>query len=170
MSDRVDKKDGNVLVKSTGSKAVETRDRYMNRFPTILGMNVWDDMFGGFFNEFDKFFGRDQTVPCDVIQNKDQSGNIVSTDIQYALAGYDKENIAIDVKDNRLFLTVEKTEETDDSAKEYLHKGISHRRIEVAYDLSGYDKDAIAANFENGVLKLSLPVNKESGVKKIEIK
>jgi HSP20 family molecular chaperone IbpA len=133
-------------------------------------MNVWDDMFGGFFSEFDKFFGNDQTVPCDVVQNKDKNGDIVSTDIQYALAGYDKENITIDVKDNRLFLTVAKTEETDDSTKEYLHKGISHRRIEAAYDLSGYNKDAIGANFENGILKLSLPVKKESETKKIEIK
>lgn len=166
------------LTKTTGTRAV---DRYDDWFPTIMGRSAWEDIVGDFFGDFDKFFGRDQIVPCDVIQHKDDQGNIVSTEIQYALAGYNKDNVAIEVNGDRLYLTVDKTEKTEDipeksekpekpKNKEYLHKGISHRRIEAAYSLNGYDKDNIQASFTNGVLSLNLPVTHKSESKKIEVK
>lgn len=167
------------LVKSTGSIAVDPwEDRFDGWFPTIFGRSAWNDLVGDFVGDFDKFFGRDQIVPCDVIQHQDDQGNIVSTEIQYALAGYTKDNVTIEVNGDRLCLTVDKTDKTETTedapksskSRQYLHKGISHRRIEAAYNLNGYEKDKIEASFENGILSVKLPVNKNSEVKRIEIK
>lgn len=141
-------------------------------FPTIFGKAAWGDLVESFFEDFDNAFGRDQVVPCDVIQHKDEKGNIASTEIQYALAGYNKEDVTIEVNDNKLYLTIDKTVNVDDvpEKRQYVHKGISHRRIEAAYSLNGYDKDNIQASFENGVLSVKLPVSQKSETKKIEVK
>lgn len=156
--------------KGTGEIAVQKVDKYDWNLPTIFGRTAWDDLIGNFFVDFDRFFGRDQVVPCDVIQHKDDQGVMVSTEIRYALAGYSKDNVSVTVDGNKLTVVVDKTEETEDSPdKEYVHKGISHRRIEAAYSLNGYDKDSIQASFENGVLSLNLPVSQKSEAKKIEI-
>jgi HSP20 family molecular chaperone IbpA len=162
----------NVPVKGTGSNAVRNVERYDWNFPTIFGRSAWDDLFGNFFEDFEKCFGRDQVVPCDVIQHKDDKGVLVSTEIQYALAGYDKDNVSIEVDGNILTLVVDKTEKTEDApeSKQYVHKGISRRRIEASYNLNGYDKDNIQASFENGVLSLKIPVAQKSEAKKIEVK
>lgn len=159
------------IAKTTGNNAVRDLERYDWGFPTIFGRTAWDDLFGDFFGDFDRFFGKDQIVPCDVVQLKDENGNITATEIQYALAGYTKDNVTIETNGDKLYLTVDKTEKTEDTSnKEYLHKGISHRRIEASYSLSGYDKENIGASFENGILKLTLPVTKKSEAKKIEVK
>jgi HSP20 family protein len=139
--------------------------------PTIFDRDAWGHIVGDFFGDFDKYFGNGQVVPCDVVQIKDNDGNITATEIQYALAGYEKDNVTIEVNADSLNLTVEKTEKTEDTSnKHYLHKGISHRRIEASYSLSGYDRENIGASFENGILKLTLPVIKKNEAKKIEIK
>jgi HSP20 family molecular chaperone IbpA len=136
-------------------------------FPTIMDSGTWDKMFSEAFADFDKYFGTNQVVPCNVAQIKDEKGNVTATEIQYALAGYNK----LEIDDNHLCLTIEKQEEAEDSNKVYLRKGFSSRRIQTTYNMSGYDKENIDASFENGVLKLTLPVeNKKPTMKKIEIK
>ena len=158
-------------VTKKSDNSVRELDRYDWGFPTIFGRNAWGDVFGDFFSDFDKFFGKDQVVPCDVIQHKDNKGVLTSTEIQYALAGYNKDNVSIEINGNTLSLVVEKTDKKEDAdGKEYVHKGISHRRIEASYNLNGYDKDNIQASFENGVLSLKIPVLAKSDTKRIEIK
>lgn len=157
------------LVIENGNSAVDRR--YQDWSPTIFGRSAWDELIEGFMEDFDKCFGNEQVVPCDVIQLKDKKGNITATEIQYALAGYDKNNVTIQIDGDKLSLKIEKTEKTEsETEKEYVHQGISHRRIEAAYSLNGYDKDKIEASFENGLLKLKLPVIPKGEVKKIEIK
>lgn len=140
--------------------------------PTIFGRSAWEDVVGEFFGNFDRSFGNDQIVPCDVVQYKDDDGNITATEIQYALAGYNKDNVTIEVNGDKLTIIIEKTDSKEDTSKNkhYVHKGISHRKIETRYNLSGYDKDHIEASFENGILSLKLPVTQKDEVKKIEIK
>jgi HSP20 family protein len=141
-----------------------------NRFPTLFNTDMFNEIFADFEGNFDKFFGTSQVVPYDVVQNKDENGLVKSIDIRYALAGYDKDNICIEIEDDMLTLKVDKIEETENASKSYLHKGISRRRIEASYCISGYDKDAISSTFENGVLILNMPVLQKKSVQKIEIR
>lgn len=144
--------------------------RRSNRFPTILDSFFSDSIFDDYEKTFDKFFGTSQVVPYDAIQHKDDKGNVVDTELRYALAGYDKDNIAIEIDDDLLTCTVDKTEEVEDKGEEYLHKGISQRRIQFSYRLNGYDKENIISSFENGVLSIKLPVTEKKAIKKIEVK
>jgi len=159
------------ITRATGSSAVDRYGfDYDHLSPIIVGQKPWATLFENFFDDFDKFFGDGQVVPCDVIQNKNEKGFITSTEIQYALAGYNKSNVSINVDNDQLYLTVEKTEKSETENKSYIHKGISRRKIEAVYNLSGYDKDNISASFEEGILKLNLPVAAKKEGKKIEIK
>lgn len=144
--------------------------RRLERFPTILSSSFFDDFFEDYDKMFDKFLGTSQIVPCDVIQNKDEGGNIIDTELRYALAGYDKDNIAIEIDDNVLTCKVEKTEKSEDTSKKnYLHKGISHRYIEFSYRLDGFDKENITSSFENGILTIKLPISERKAIKKIKV-
>lgn len=140
-----------------------------NRIPAIFNSNLFDEFFVDFDTQFDKFFGSNQVVPYDVIQRKDASGNITATEIQYALAGYDKDNIFIEIDDDVMSIKINKDEKVEDKNESYLHKGISRRRIEFSYGLSGYNKEKISSSFRNGILKVILPVSPKKEVKRIDI-
>lgn len=139
-------------------------------FPTIVGRSLFDDVFADFEENFDRFFGNTQVVPYDFIHNKDKDGNITSSEIQLALAGYSEKDISVEIDGDVMTVKVEKEEKVEDSGKNYLHKGISHRRIETSYNISGYDKEKISSSFENGILKIELPASDKKEVKKIAVK
>jgi len=140
-------------------------------FPSIFSQDVFEELLNMEpFKDFERFFGNSQVVPYDFIENKDKNGVVISNEIQYALAGYDKDNISIEIDEDRLNLKIEKIEKTDDSNKNYVHKGISQRRIEASYCINGYDKENISSSFENGILKITLPVTEKKQAKKIEVK
>ena len=140
-------------------------------FPSIFNQDIFDEAFNTeFFNDFEKFFGKSQIVPYDFIENKDENGVVVSNEIQYALAGYDKDNISVEIDGDMLSVKIEKTDKPNESNKNYIHRGISQRRIEASYCINGYDKENVSSSFENGVLKITLPIAEKKQVKKIEVK
>jgi len=150
------------------------------RFPSLFSSAIWD----GFWSDFESTMGdvdkiwqsstwQSSTVPHDVIQHKDEKGDIVATEIQYALAGFDKDDITIEVDDNELSIKVERSEETkeEDAKKEYLHRGLAKRRMEWSYVLNGrVDRENITSSYENGMLKVKVPLFPQKEVKKIEVK
>ena len=139
-------------------------------FPSICGTDVFESFFAD--NDFGQLFGNQQIVPYDAIAHKDKQGNVVSLEIQYALAGYDNANVKVEVDGDILKIVADKSEETgeEDESKTYLYKGISHRRIEASYNISGYKKDDIIAAFCNGILKVTLPVEPKVAAKRIAVK
>ena len=161
----ITKNDGN----SSAVEIIKDKDK-ANWLPTVFGGDEWGQLVNNFFGDFDRYFGKSQVVPCDVLHVRNADGDVVSTEIQYALAGYDKDNINIKIDGDKLSLVVEQTEKEEDSNSTYLHRGISHRRIETSYSLNGYDKDNIGASFEDGILNITLPVRQKGEAKQIEVK
>lgn len=125
--------------------------------PTIFNPSVFDDLF----KDIDDVFGSCKTpVPYNVEQITDKDGNVTSSRIEVALAGYDKNDIKIKIVGDELQILVNKTEKAGD--KQYIHKGISERSTQLKFKLSGiYDKQKVKSLYKNGLLTVEVPVLKE---------
>ena len=71
--------------------------------------------------------------------------------IELALAGFDKKDIKIDVKESVLTIQGEMKEEDG----EYLHKGISTRKFSKSFSLAEYTEPK-SAEMKNGILYVTL--------------
>jgi len=85
--------------------------------------------------------------------------NIVKTDdehyaIQIAVAGFGKDDIEIESKENSLVIKTKEKEDVKDETN-YLHKGISNRAFTRSFTLSD-DVVVKGATFENGLLNVEL--------------
>jgi molecular chaperone IbpA len=109
----------------------------------------------GFDRMFDKLFDESSVVttnypPYNIVKVSD-------TDyaIQIAVAGFGKDDIEIETKENTLTVkSVEKKEELVDDVT-YLHKGISNRAFTRSFTIAD-DVVVKGATFENGLLSVAL--------------
>ena len=76
--------------------------------------------------------------------------------ISMAVAGFQPDELKIEVKDTTLTVSGEKKEEN--SQRTFLHRGIAARTFERRYQLADY-VDVEAAGFENGLLNIDLVRN-----------
>jgi molecular chaperone IbpA len=76
-----------------------------------------------------------------------------TTILEFALAGYSKENISISVDKNNLIIRGEKTEDQ----YQYQHKGITTKRFERSFVLAEH---AVIKNaeFTNGLLRIFIDI------------
>ena len=110
----------------------------------------------GFDRMFDKLF--DESF---VTTTNYPPYNIVKIDesnyaIQIAIAGFGKDDIEIETKENILSVKTKEKDETEvvDNTT-YLHKGISNRSFKRAWQISD-DVVVNGATFENGLLNIEL--------------
>lgn len=125
----------------------------------------WLDQF---FNEFDNgFTAKTGFAPAvDIVEEKEDYV------LRAELPGVAKENIKVEVKENRLTLSGKKESAwTDKSVGEYRYAESTHgsfaRVFELPRNVSG---EAIKAEYANGVLLLRIPKAKEALSRSIEIK
>ena len=100
--------------------------------------------------------------------------NIVKTgenkyDVEVALAGYSKEDIVVEVKENTL--SIKSVKQQEDDKVEVLHRGISKRYFERSFTIAE-DVKVNSAELKDGLLRVSMekiiPENKK--LKTISIK
>jgi len=90
--------------------------------------------------------------------------------IEMDVPGFDKKDISINVDNGYLTITAEKQNEEKDEEKNYIRRERSYGKYERSFYLGDLETDNIKAEFNNGMLKLTVP--KEEVVdtkKKIEI-
>ena len=91
--------------------------------------------------------------------------------VSIAVAGFAGDEIAIEAKENSLTVKGAKAPETEDKAREFLHRGIAERAFELRFQLAEY-VEVSGASLENGLLhielKRELPESKKA--RTIEIK
>ena len=111
------------------------------------------------FNEMEKRFWGDSTVS---ILKTDIKDNGDSYELIADLPGFNKEDIKVDLDDDRLTISATRHSEAEEK------KGSNYIRIERSYgtysrsfDVSGINTDEIGAKYENGVLTLTLPKQSE---------
>ena len=118
---------------------------------------------------FDSLFDREdenKMMKCDIY--KTENNYILEIDIP----GFKKEDIDIEYDNDYLTVKVERKEiETNDAKKEYIKKERSmYEQYERSFYIGNIDEKDIKANFENGILKLTIPKEYEEKVnKRIEI-
>ena len=110
----------------------------------------------GYDNIFDHFNDMFETStslqtnypPYDIVKHSD-----THYDIQVALAGYSKDDIEVEVKENTLSIKSVKKEEDD--KVEVLHRGISKRYFERSFTIAE-DVKVNGAELKDGLLIVSL--------------
>lgn len=88
--------------------------------------------------------------------------------ITMAVAGFSKDDIAIEVQENAL--KVSGNRESKEEERKFLHKGISERNFERKFQLGDHVK-VLAADMENGLLHIDLErvIPEANKPRKIEI-
>lgn len=137
--------------------------RGYDRLPSVFGWDAFDQMIDEMFgdNIFDRLMKQPQGYPSDLIEIRDENGNVTGHEVSVALAGVPKENVGITVEGDVLNIFINKTEKEENKRKNYLQRGISQRSMQLRYGLHGVDKEKIKASFVDGMLKVELPIAEE---------
>ena len=143
-------------------------DDNMALIPRLVPNKLYlDDVFDDFmFPTMKDDFGK---MKCDIYE-KDGAYHL-----EMDVPGFDKKDVQIEIDDNdQLTITAEKSSENneEDDDKNYIRKERNYGKYQRSFYVGGIDKDNIQANFENGILKISMPKKEEekSSKKTIEIK
>lgn len=131
--------------------------------------------FSPFFPSFvDDFFVND-AVPFDSTNgNSVPPTNIEETETEFkldmAIPGLNKEDINVEVADNRLIVSTEKEESSEEEDKNYTRKEYSYSSFERSFALPENATGDVSAKYEDGVLQVTLPKKKVEVSKSKKIK
>jgi molecular chaperone IbpA len=123
----------------------------------------------------DPFFNRfNQTLRT--TQNNYPPYNLINVSdslfiLEFALAGFDKDEVSITVEDGQLKVSGQRSEVEEDESVTYLHKGIAARKFSTVFNLPEY-MEVEQALFSNGILEITLEkrIPEEKLPKTIQIK
>ena len=130
-----------------------TLDKYM---PYTIG-------FDSFFNSLDSITGDVKGYPHYNIKKLEDN----KWSIELALAGFSKDDIEIEVKDNVMEISGELKSEDN----QYVYKGISSRKFSKTFTLAEFT-ECESAKMENGILSITLEKNipEDKKPQKVKIK
>lgn len=125
--------------------------------PGLLGRSVLDDVFGdAFFNDFSSYLKKStQGYPVADIYRSDDG----STVMEFALAGFSREELTIDVRPDKRSITIS-AQSGNDAASDRRIARRSFTKTFVNYD-NNLDLTKAAAEFKNGLLTVVVPVRPE---------
>tara|TARA_Y100000310_G_scaffold282943_1_gene304574 strand:+ start:257 stop:697 length:441 start_codon:yes stop_codon:yes gene_type:complete len=124
--------------------------------PALLGRTAFDQIFDSFFQDpFPMIKRSTEGYPLTDIY-VDSEGNQV---IEIALAGFSKEELAVEVMDNKVTIRAAAHLPEDDSKNQGLQRRIAQRafsRTFVDYN-NQLDLALSSVSFENGLLRIVIP-------------
>jgi len=128
----------------------------------------WEVLFRNFFDR-DSFFlpaiNSDLHYPVDIHETEN------ALNIEIAIPGIDKGDVLIDECDGVLNVSYNKKEETDDSNKHYIKRGITRKSFNMGWKISDkFNLKNINAEMDKGLLKIIIPKSEEKKVIKNAIK
>jgi len=133
--------------------------------PSLLGRNVFDDIFNHVLDDFPQLMQQStRGYPVsDIYQN--EKGDTV---MEFALAGFSKKDLSIEVKPEKRSITVCAESK---SSEEESNRRIARRSFEKTYVNfdNNLDLSSVSANFENGLLCINIPVRPEAEAIKVKI-
>ena len=136
--------------------------RNKNLLPSFS--RIWDD--DDFFNRsltnwgLSNFSDAGSTLPAVNIRETEDS-----YEVEMAAPGMNKEDFKIELDNNLLTISSEKTEEHEDNGKEkYSRKEFSYQSFQRSFNLPKevVDEEKIEAHYKNGVLHLTIPKKEQA--------
>jgi len=130
--------------------------------------------FEDFYNMLDDFFSDSPLTPSRNLLRDTFKIDIEEREKEYLieaeLPGVEKQEIDIDVDEESLCITVNRSENVNKDAKSYIHRERRRSSTSRRIRLAGVSTEDIRANLENGVLSIVVPKNiKENSARKIDI-
>ena len=110
------------------------------------------------FNFFSDFFGTNN-APMEL--RTDITDKADSFVLEADLPGFNKDDIKIDLENDRLTIKAERHSNTETTKNGYVRRERSFGSFERSFDVSGIDTAGIKANYTDGVLTLTLPKRPE---------
>jgi len=134
--------------------------------PGLLGSRAFEDVFGDIFNSsFDGMLRKStQGYPVADIYSEENGDTV----LEFALAGFAKDELSIEVKPGDKSIVVRANANNDEEGK--TSRRIARRSFEkrfVNYD-NNLNLAAVTASFENGLLRVVVPTRPET--KPLEVK
>lgn len=139
--------------------------RNRNRMRTV-GFNNLYDMVDDFFRDssvFDRNLMMD-TFKLDVKETDQAYG------IEAELPGIAKEEVSLDLVENRLTISVNREEQKDEEKENYIHRERKTSSMSRSVCLRDADMEKATAKLENGILEVRIPkIEAAEKKKRIEI-
>ena len=134
--------------------------------PVSVGFDNIFDHFGSMFEDDMFDISVPNYPPYNIVKVKDNHYNI-----EVALAGYNKKDIEVELKEGILTIKSKKDEKEDTKDGEVIHKGIAKRYFSKAFTIAD-DVKVKGAELKDGLLKVSMErvIPEHRKAKTIEIK
>ena len=134
--------------------------------PGLLGSRVFDDVFDSVFMDFPRHLKQStQGYPVADIYNDDNG----STVLEFALAGFGKDELSVDIRPDKRSITVSANSNIDENNNG--SRRIARRNFTktyVNYD-NNLDLAETQASFENGLLTITVPPRAETQAVSVSI-
>lgn len=136
-----------------------------NQMFPFINNKMFDELMEDFFGKPSCWVGKEKpNYPMNVIRVI-KNDEVVAYRLEYALAGFNKDDIKISVNGDVLKINVSMPKEVIDEKEDeefIVYNGISYRDMAMSYKLmENADKKNIKSKFENGLLKITIPAKVE---------
>jgi len=134
--------------------------------PSVLGRGVFNDIFDTMLDFPQLMQKTTQGYPVADIYREDNGDTVM----EFALAGFRKEDLSIEIKPEKKSITVSANSENitaEERGRRVARRNFS--KTYVNYD-SNLDLNAATADFENGLLRLVVPQRPETQAINVSIK
>jgi HSP20 family protein len=151
---------------------IPRRERFLtprtDRFARLIGR--MEEEFEDLFKPFTGENGGWPTGPSYFVPTAD----VVETDNEFEitvdLPGMKREEVHVEMKDGRLWITGKRTEEKEEKDKTYHRVERRYGEFRRVLALPEIDGNKVVAKYENGVLKVTAPKMEAAKAKHIEVK
>jgi len=120
---------------------------------------------------FDDFFQNTDMLDASYNKNTIPAVNVKETDksffIELAVPGMKKEDLNIELDNNKLIISNEKEESKTEETEKYTRREFKYSKFQRTFNLpKNVDSKAIAGDYKDGILSITIPKLKESNLSK----
>ena len=122
-------------------------ERTMRNLNSFYPFRQMEDMSRSFFT----------ASPASALFRTDISDVGEAYKLEAELPGFAKEDININIEDERMTISVERKSENEENKPNYLRRERFYGSYSRSFDLTGIDAGNISASYADGILSLNLP-------------